>query len=84
MAVCEVRELKQLRDANSKLKKLVAELCLDNAMLQDIAAKCMVPAAFARAGKQLQVSNVTSTQTAFAVTSATASNTFTRSASTQM
>jgi len=35
----EVRELKQLRDENAKLKKLVADLRLDKAMLQDIASK---------------------------------------------
>jgi len=35
----EARELKQLREENLKLKKLVAELSLDKAMLQDIAAK---------------------------------------------
>lgn len=35
----EVRELKQLRDENTKLKKLVADLSLDELMLQDIAAK---------------------------------------------
>ena len=35
----EARELKQLREENSKLKKLVADLSLDKAMLQDIAGK---------------------------------------------
>lgn len=35
----EARELKQLRDENAKLKKLVADLSLDKAMLQDIAGK---------------------------------------------
>jgi putative transposase len=35
----EVRELKQLRDENAKLKKLVAELSPDKVMLQDIASK---------------------------------------------
>ena len=35
----EVRELKQLRDENAKLRKLVADLSLDKAMLQDIASK---------------------------------------------
>lgn len=35
----EVRELKQLRDENAKLKRLVADLSLDKAMLQDIASK---------------------------------------------
>lgn len=35
----EARELKQLRDENAKLKKLVADLSLDRAMLQDITGK---------------------------------------------
>ena len=35
----QVRELKQLREENAKLKKLVADLSLDKAMLQDVAAK---------------------------------------------
>ena len=32
----EARELKQLRDENTKLKRLVADLSLDKIMLQDI------------------------------------------------
>lgn len=32
----QVRELKQLREENERLKKLVADLSLDKAMLQDI------------------------------------------------
>lgn len=32
----QVRELKQLRDENARLKKLVADLSLDKAMLQNI------------------------------------------------
>lgn len=35
----QARELKQLRDENIKLKKLVADLSLDKAMLQDVVAK---------------------------------------------
>ncbi len=35
----QVRELKQLQDENSRLKKRVAELSLDKAMLQDINSK---------------------------------------------
>ena len=35
----QVRELKQLQDENAKLKKLVAELSLDKAMLQDVVKK---------------------------------------------
>lgn len=35
----EVRELKQLRDENTKLKRMVAELSLDKVMLQDVLKK---------------------------------------------
>jgi len=35
----QVRELKQLQDGNVRLKKLVAELSLDKAILQDVATK---------------------------------------------
>lgn len=35
----QVRQLKQLQEENSKLKKLVAELSLDKAMLQDVLSK---------------------------------------------
>ena len=35
----QVRELKELQDENARLKKLVAELSLDKAILQDVAAK---------------------------------------------
>ena len=35
----EARELKQLRDENTKLKRLVADLSLDKVMLQDIVQK---------------------------------------------
>ena len=35
----EARELKQLRDGNTKLKRLVADLSLDKIMLQDIVQK---------------------------------------------
>ncbi len=36
MGVPEIRRLKQLEDENAKLKKLVADLTLDRAMLQDV------------------------------------------------
>ena len=39
MLPSEARELKQLRDENTKLKRLVADLSLDKAMLQDIVQK---------------------------------------------
>jgi putative transposase len=35
----ELRELWQLREANSKLKRLVADLSLDRHILQEIVAK---------------------------------------------
>ena len=35
----EARELKQLRDENTKLKRLVADLTLDKVMLQDVIKK---------------------------------------------
>lgn len=35
----EVRELRQLREENARLKKIVAELSLDKAILQDVATK---------------------------------------------
>ena len=37
----QVRELKQLQDENTRLKKLVADLSLDKAILQDINQKKM-------------------------------------------
>ena len=36
MGLPEIRRFKQLEDENSKLKKLVADLTLDRAMLQDV------------------------------------------------
>ena len=39
MDVSDARKLKALEEENSKLKKLLAEAMLDNAMLKDIAAK---------------------------------------------
>jgi putative transposase len=35
----QVRELKQVTDENNRLKKLVAELSLDKAVLQDVLSK---------------------------------------------
>lgn len=35
----EMRRLRQLEEENGKLKKLVADLSLDKAMLQDVLAK---------------------------------------------
>ena len=39
MGVAEVRRLKQLDDENAKLKRLVADLSLDKAILQDVLRK---------------------------------------------
>ena len=39
MDVTEVRRLKELERENAELKKLVAELTLDNRMLRDVNAK---------------------------------------------
>ena len=39
MEVSDTRKLKALEDENAKLKKLLAEQMLDNAILKDVAAK---------------------------------------------
>jgi putative transposase len=39
IGLSELRELRQLRDENGKLKKLVADLSLDRHMLQEIVRK---------------------------------------------
>jgi putative transposase len=39
MGVTEIRRLKQLEDENGKLKRVVADLTLDKAMLQDVLRK---------------------------------------------
>lgn len=39
LEVSEAKRLKALEDENAKLKKLLAEAMLDNAMLKDIASK---------------------------------------------
>lgn len=39
MDVSDARKLKVLEDENTKLKKLLAEAMLDNAMLKDVASK---------------------------------------------
>ena len=39
----QVREFKQLADENARLKKLVAELSLDKAVLQDVLSKTYGP-----------------------------------------
>ena len=39
LEVSEARRLRALEDENARLKKLLAEAMLDNAMLRDVAAK---------------------------------------------
>jgi putative transposase len=39
LEVDQIRELQQLRDENTRLKQLVAELTLDKTMLQDVLRK---------------------------------------------
>ena len=39
MDVSEAKRLRQLEDENAKLKKLLAEAMLDNAMLKDVTSK---------------------------------------------
>jgi putative transposase len=39
LEVDQVRQLKQLQEENSRLKKIVADLTLDRAMLQDVLSK---------------------------------------------
>lgn len=39
LEIDQVRQLKQLQEENNRLKRLVAELTLDKAMLQDVLSK---------------------------------------------
>jgi len=39
LGVSELRELRQLRDENGRLKRLVADLSLDRQILQEIVSK---------------------------------------------
>ncbi len=39
MGIQELRELRQLREENSRLKRLVADLSLDRQILQEIVSK---------------------------------------------
>jgi putative transposase len=39
MGIAELRRLRQLEEENKKLKRLVADLSLDKAMLQDVLSK---------------------------------------------
>lgn len=39
LGISELRELRQLKDENARLKKIVADLSLDKEMLQDVIKK---------------------------------------------
>lgn len=49
LAPSELRRLRQLEEENTKLKKLVADLSLDKAMLQDVLQKNVWSARFCKA-----------------------------------
>jgi putative transposase len=50
LGLSEVRELRQLREENSKLKRLVADLSLDRRILQEIVQKSCKASPSARVG----------------------------------
>ena len=54
LEVSDAKRLKALEDENAKLKKLLAEAMLDNAMLKDVASKMLTPAARREAVAHLQ------------------------------
>ncbi len=43
MGVSELRDLRQLRDENQRLKRLVADLTLDKHILQEVLSKSLKP-----------------------------------------
>ena len=51
MGLTEIRRLKQLEEENSKLKRLVADLSLDKAILQDVLQKKFKACPAKRAGR---------------------------------
>ena len=53
--VSDAKRLKSLGNENAKLKRLLAEAVLDNAMLKDIATEMVTPAARREAVARLQV-----------------------------
>lgn len=55
MDVSDARRLKALEEENARLKKLLAEQMLDNAILRDVSAKCMVHPVVARFGFGLTI-----------------------------
>jgi putative transposase len=50
LGVSELRELRQLKEENSKLKQMVADLSLDKQMLQDVIKKSFEASAKESAG----------------------------------
>ena len=50
LGLSELRELRQLREENAKLKRLVADLSLDRHVLQEIVAKSCEASSSTRAG----------------------------------
>ena len=54
LEVDQVRQITQLREENSKLKQLVAELTLDKTMLQDVLRKSCNALAAPPAGRALE------------------------------
>ena len=50
LGVAELRELRQLREENARLKRLVADLILDKQILSDVAKKRFEAATATRAG----------------------------------
>ena len=66
LEVSDAMRLKALEDENAKLKKLLAEAMLDNAVLKDVASKKMVtPSARREAVAHLQVAYEVSERRAF-------------------
>jgi len=48
LEVSDARRLRQLEQENARLKKLLADSMLDNAMLKEISTKCMTRPVLAR------------------------------------
>ena len=61
LGLSELRELRQLREGNAKLKRLVADLSLDRQMLQEIVRKNLYglrPGLCSHAGRKRPISSV--------------------------
>jgi putative transposase len=68
LEVSDAKRLRARENENTKLKKLLAEAMLDNAMLKEIAAKKMVPPAARReAVAQLRVDHPEQSATSYSV-----------------